>query len=311
MGILKKVGIGIGIVFAIIIILGIIGATLTPTGKIAETQPSETTTTQQIQPTTRAPENIVMFMGVKEGDLVRFFFGFNDRKAYDGKVSFKILDSSNKTVYTSQFDVKANQYIDYEFKLTGSPIGKVYEWKIPFNSIGKGVSNIGTAYITFTTVDGGVLTADFPLLEIPSYTPEEIRQLYETQYLQTAKNIGQTVTKGNFEVTLVRLGYFTHLQFDTWGNEVTEFRVDIKVKNIGTEKDTFSVYNAVMIVGDKQYEYSYNSKFEGYEIYPNVVKEGYIIFKDVPKDLSGQVRIIVGSAWILWNQVNYEFVVQV
>jgi len=37
MGILKKVGIGIGVIFAIIIVLGIIGSTLTPTGKVTET----------------------------------------------------------------------------------------------------------------------------------------------------------------------------------------------------------------------------------------------------------------------------------
>jgi len=56
MSILKKVGIGIGAVFLIFIILGVIGATLNPTGKATETQLKESITTTTIYtPTTIIP----------------------------------------------------------------------------------------------------------------------------------------------------------------------------------------------------------------------------------------------------------------
>jgi len=280
-----------------------------PSGKVSEVGEVTTTvatTTTKYEP---VPENIEIFSGVKEGDLIRFFFGFNDRVGHSGKVVFKIVDDANKTVYSSSFDVDSDDYVDYEFKLTGQGIGKVYEWKIPFNNIQKGIGT-GNAYLTFTTINGKTLSSETSFIEIPTYTEDEIKTMYENQYLQSAKNVGQTTTEGNFEVTLVRIGYFTHLQYDTWGSEVTEFRADIKVKNIGGEKDTFSTYNAVMIVGNKQYEYSYNSKFEGFEIYPDVVKEGYIIFKDVPKGLTGDAKIVAGTSWYGFNEVTYEFLVK-
>jgi len=47
MGILKKVGIGIAVVFVAIVILGTIGAMFTPTGRVTEVTEKETTTTQK------------------------------------------------------------------------------------------------------------------------------------------------------------------------------------------------------------------------------------------------------------------------
>jgi len=325
MGKLKKVGIGIGVIFLILIILGIIGSTFNTTNSGTTSQSSTTQTSSQsssiptatTSTTISTTMNIQMFEGVKEGDLVRFYFVFDDGRAYDGIVSFNILDNTNRTLYTNQFDVNSNQYVDYEYKLTGKPIGKAYEWKIPFNEIQKGMSNIGTAHMKFTTEDGRTLNADTTLLEIPSYTPDEIKQLYEAKYLQSSKTIGKTMSEGNFEVTLVRVGYFTHLQYDTWGDEVTDFRADIKVKNIVTESESFNSYDAAMIVGSTQYSYSYDSEFDGSNIYPDIIKEGYLLFKDVPKGLNGQIKIIAGSSYYMpedihsWENVLYTFTIQI
>lgn len=161
----------------------------------------------------------------------------------------------------------------------------------------------GKSVLIFTTIDGreGKVTYDY--VTIPKYSDEEIKAIYENQYLQSAKTIGQTTTRGDFEVTLVRVGYFTHLKYDTWGDEVTDFRADIKVKNIGTSSESFSSYDAAMIVGSNQYNYDYNSKFDGSNIYPGVIKEGYILYENVPKNISGQVKIIVGGAY--WHSVDY------
>lgn len=289
------------LILSLILIILVAGCTQTqtPTGQALVQQTTQNTP----QVSAKVPENIAVFSGIKEGDLVRLYFGFDDRSPYDGTVSLEILDSANKTVYTNQFAVSSGQYVDYQYMLTGNPIGKVYEWKIPFSNIQKGVSNIGTAILTFTATNGKTLTAEYGLLGIPSYSPDEIKQMYETKYLQTAKNIGKTFTGGNFEVTLIKVGYFTHLQYDTYGSEVTDFRTDIMVKNIGNEKYSFNAYDAAMIVDSMQYDYSYNSDFSGTNIYPHVAKEGYILYKDVPLNISGQVQIITGSAY--WISTDY------
>lgn len=249
--------------------------------------------TDVFAPTIPDPENIDLFSGIKEGDLIRFFFTFNDRIGHGGKVSVKITDTLDKTVYSSHFDVKSNQFMDYQFRLTGEPVGKAYEWKVPYSAIQKGMSNMGTAYLTFTTPNGKNLNADTTLSDLPSYTREEIEQLYENQYFQSAKTIGQTMNEGDFEVTLVRVGYFKYLDFD---KEVKYFRADIKVKNIGFESKSFSGYDAAMIVDSNQYSRSYRSEFEDNNIYPDVIKEGYLLFEDLPENMAGEVKIIAGSA---------------
>jgi len=247
------------------------------------------------------PVNINLFDGVKEGDLIRFYIVFNDRIGHDGKVSLKITDDTDKTVYASQFDVKASQFVDYQFQLTGESIGKAYEWNVPYSSIQKGTSSMGKAYLTFTTPSGKNLNADTTIFDLPSYTREEIEQLYENQYLQTAKTIDQTMSEGDFEVTLVKVGYYGYLDYD---QELNYFRADIKVKNIGSESKSFSSYDAAMIIGSNQYSRSYRSEFEGINIYPGVIKEGYLLFEDVPENIGGEVKIIAGGAY--WHSVDYH-----
>jgi len=256
---------------------------------------------EEFIPLASDPGNIDLFDGVKEGSLIRFYFVFDDRIGHDGKVNLKIIDNSDKTVYTSLFDVKSSQFVDYQFQLTGEPIGKAYEWKVSYSSIQKGMSSMGNAYLTFITQNGKNLNADTTLFDLPSYTQEEIEQLYENQYFETAKTIDQTLTEGDFEVTLAKAGYFKYLNYD---KEIRYFRADIKVKNIGSESKSFNSYDAAMIIGSNQFSASYRSEFEGINIYPGVIKEGYLLFEDVPENITGEVKIIAGSAF--WYSVDYH-----
>lgn len=139
-------------------------------------------------------------------------------------------------------------------------------------------------------------------------TPEQ----YEEKYNQNAKISGEIIKKGNFEITLVNYGFYTHLKYDTWGDEVTDFRVDLKVKNAGSEKDSFSTYDGVIISGSNQYERSFNSNLDSSNVYPGIIKEGYLIFEDVPKTLTGQIKIITGTSYdASYNKLTYEFNVQI
>jgi len=294
---------------SLLFVVGIVlvsGCTQTDTSDTGQVINKDSQPTQTFVPSVPDPENIDVFAGVKEGDVFRFYFAFNDRIAHDGNAKFEIKDYSGNKVYSSTFDAKSNQFMDYQFQLTGSPMGKAYEWKVPYSDIKKGMSSMGTAYIVFTTPSGKSLTADTSLFNIPSYTEEELEQIYESQYEKSAKTSGRLITKGNFQVTLDKYGFFKHSVF---GKEETDFRVDIEVKNVGGEQDTFSIYNGAMIVGDQQYDVGFDSDFDGMNIYPSIVKKGYLVFKDVPEDISGEAKVIVGSAWIGYSPANYEFTI--
>jgi len=229
----------------------------------------------------------------------------------EGKANLQIKDSIGKVVYAQDFDFEASEFVNYEFKLTGKGIGKAYEWRVNKSDVEKGVSEIGTADITLTVASGKVLKSTADYVTIPKYSEEELIAVYETEYNKTAIVSGEVIKKGNFEVTLVKYGYYTHLEFDTIGDEVTDFRVDLIVKNISSKKDSFSVFEAALLSGSNQYKYSFNSKIDTADIFAGVIKEGYIIFEDVPDTLSGTIKIIPGTAYdSSYNQINYEFEVE-
>lgn len=256
------------------------------------------------------PENINMFSAVSEGEVLRFFFVLEDDKGKntvdDGTASIQIKDSRNKIVFAQKFNVKASDFTDYGYQLTGNEIGKAYEWRVDQRDIQRGLST-GTANMTFTTANGKILTATASYVKIPEDTQEEIKQIYEDEYNKNAKVNGTTKTKGNFEITLVKYGFFTHLKYGTWGEEVTDFRVDLKVKNIGTDIGSFNTYDDTVISGSNQYKIS-DSELDTSDMYPGVIKEGYLLFKEVPKTLSGPVKIIAGSSYnAAYHKLTTEF----
>lgn len=59
-----------------------------------------------------------------------------------------------------------------------------------------------------------------------------------------------------------------------------------------------------MIIGSNQYSRSYSSEFERSRIYPDVIKEDYLLFEDVPENIEEEVKIIAGSAY--WRSVDYH-----
>jgi hypothetical protein len=243
---------------------------------------------------------IINFYGVKEGDYVKFYFDFNDNKRYDGTVHLTIVDKVGTVLYEDTFYVTAKDY-------QGSLFYSYYEWYVSFDKIKKGIGSYGygTAYLTFLMPDGTKLE-DSDTVEIPTLSEEEIIAMYEERYLSTSKEINKTLKIYPLEVTLKRIGYFTHLKYDTWGDEVTRFRVDIQVKNVGNNEHSFWYYNAAVVIGSKQYDVLLSeSKFDDSSIKPNVIREGYLLF-DIPKtELRGIGYIDVGK--ILFGVESYIF----
>lgn len=265
-------------------------------------QNQQTTTTHTQVSHENSPANITTFSSAQEGTLNRFYFLLEDADgknlSADGHVQLQIFDDSGTSLYSNEFDVKASEYVDYQFKLTGQYMGKAYEWRVPVSDIKKGISSIGwgRAVLTFNTVDGKELTAEDKTIQIPTYTDDELKQMAEAEYTNTVSTLRQTISKGNFEITVTGAGFFSPYEY---GARKEYFRVDTEVRNVGSEADYFSPSGMVILDNQGyQYELSYGGSLDTFsQIYPNVTKKGYILFKGVPKTL--------GSAKLMF-QLGYD-----
>jgi hypothetical protein len=162
----------------------------------------------------------------------------------------------------------------------------------------------GKAYLTFLMQDCTKLEAS-SIVDIPTLT----KDMYEERYLSTSKEINKTLKIYPLEVTLKRIGYFTHPKYDRGGDEVTRFRVDIQVKNVGNKEYSFWYDDAVVVVyGSKQYSVLFfESKFNGSNIKPNTIREGYLLF-DIPKgELKDLGFIDVGKFFLGKESFSFDF----
>jgi hypothetical protein len=209
----------------------------------------------------------------------------------DGTVRITITDSSTgQKLYDNSFALQKNDFNYYQTRLGETILA--YQWSIPLSSVQKCVS-YATATLTFTSVDGKSCSETQEYVSLPQYTTEELKQLYENKYLQTATDVGKTVTKTNFRITLVRMGPFTHLQYDTFGDEVTQFRVDFEVKALTQEPEYLFESNIVIVDNlGNQYNYEYGGTLDLGEIYPGVTKKGYVLFPAINENAEN-LRITV------------------
>jgi len=255
------------------------------------------------EPTTHAvaigkyhPSNIKLFMSVDEGDFIRFYFMLETANGEnipaDGHVKIVIFDDLNNSLYYDEFDVEASDFVDYGFVITGQYIGKAYEWRVSKTDIKKGISSmgLGRALLTFTTLAGKELHAEDTLVKIPTYTEEEIKQMAEEEYEKNAVLVDQKISKGNFEVSVIKAGFFSLYE---WGKERRYFRVDMEVKNIGEESEYFSPSGMVIVDEEgNQYENTFGGTLDTFvKIYPTVVKKGYVLFEPPPETVSS-VKLI-------------------
>ena len=112
---------------------------------------------------------------------------------------------------------------------------------------------------------------------------QDIEAGYENRYLQSSNIIGKNYTElssdGKFTVTVVRAGNYSHLTYGTFGDEVTNFRIDIKVKNSGSYKGSFYLYDVSLVDNlNNQYDTVYGGTFKSGDMEANVTREGYLLF---------------------------------
>lgn len=274
------------------------------------TQPSETseTTPQQITPETGLrssnAEYIGNFITIADENKIEARFSLSDSsKEYisgDGVGEVRIINSKGETVYTGSTNVKKEDFGTYTLILTGEEF-LAYVWEIPIDEIKKSTSSSGTIYLKFRTKNGEFEEIDDSVWGLPTYSEEELAQLNEEAFFKTSVAINKKLSKGNFEVTVTRVGFFTPLV--TRGDEKEYFRIDMEVKNIGSEKEYFSPSGlAVLDNQENQYEKEYGGTLDTFsQMYPSVKKSGYILFERVPKT-SQNIKLV----FELGHDGNYD-----
>jgi hypothetical protein len=152
-------------------------------------------------------------------------------------------------------------------------------------------------------VVGTVYIFDFEKDE--TYT---LMAIYEEMYLQSAMTIEQTITKGDFSITLVRVGNFTHLEYDTFGDEVTQFRVDLKVTSISSELEYIFLSDIRMVDNlGNEYNRQYGGTLDLGQIPAGVTREGYLLFPALNKEAT-RITVVVTHPAIPEFDI-YEFTV--
>ncbi|MFO7872625.1 MAG: hypothetical protein R6U26_03225 [Candidatus Undinarchaeales archaeon] len=134
--------------------------------------------------------------------------------------------------------------------------------------------------------------------ELPEESPEIEQETqeetdYEQDYLEGSRYMNLSHDFGLFETKLVRIGWYKNPEEGL--DEIT-FRADIWVRNAGNSTENFKEDNAfIQKVSNQTYNVT-ETHFNGENIEPGEEREGYILFENVPYDLSGEVRFSIGTS---------------
>ncbi|MFX1513022.1 MAG: hypothetical protein ACFFCQ_10580, partial [Promethearchaeota archaeon] len=159
-----------------------------------------------------------------------------------------------------------------------------------------------------TAVIEELVIDDFYIFDFENDEAYTVMEMYENLYLQSAIIVEETITEGDFSITLLRVGDFTHLYYDTWGNEVTDFRVDLKVTNIVSQNEY--LFRSDIVILDNhgiQYDSEYRGTLQLGEILSGETLEGYVLFPSLNENAS-QIKILITDTGYP-EDVVYEFTV--
>ncbi len=246
------------------------------------------------------PPTQIAFVTINDTSRMELIFVLLDEDDFDvaanGHVKIEILDDKNDTLYYDEFDVKAEDYVE-EYIPSLKQYVKEYRWYVPYSFIKKGSAlyGIGTAILTFTTEDGRVLIDYDKTTDVPIYDEEEFEWVAENTYNMLSHTVGTSQEVGNISVRVTRAGEY---QYYLWGYILDLYRVDFEIKNLGNKTTCFDPPSIFLV--DK-YGNEYEIMDEGIlnetsRMLPGEVKEGYILFEDVPDNVT--------SLWLKFNNDN-------
>lgn len=146
------------------------------------------------------------------------------------------------------------------------------------------------------------------IIEASNYEIEqEKKAYYEAQYNENAEESGEKISQGDFEVTLIKYGFYDYFSINSFTEQEEKtnfFRSDIEVKNIGSELNCFEVsgwdFHAHLVANSERYESDgLKTKFpidsSSDCIKPESTAKGYILYENVPNELEGEIKLIVGK----------------
>jgi len=288
----RKTGLYIGIVLIVLVAFGVIlGIYAIPRFfSLFESISTPATPAKPIH-------HIDYFLVMEEGNFLKGQFTLIsedlDFLSSDGTVSFLILDdATNKTIYTSEFQVKKSDFKYYETLLGKTVLA--YVWYIPISNVSKGIS-YGVAKLTFTAPDGKTCSDVAEYVSIPKYTEEEAKQMFENEYTSSATMVNMILTVEDFQIIVIKMGMFSRY---TYNDFERAFRVDLKVKNIRSGTKSFSTYDTTLTTtAGLQYESSFYGTFTSGDIAGGSTKEGYLLFDDVP-ETAKIAKLTIGKIYI-------------
>jgi len=254
----------------------------------------------------KEPMYITKFVVLDDDGILKCRFSLLDEDqkyvSADGLVNIKIYDKRGILLYNHSHTIKKEDFGWYELIFTGETL-MAYVWEIPFSSIKKGIGP-GSATLTFTS-GGWIWEIEDDWVTIPEYSEEELAELYEEKYLESRITIDKTIKKMPFEITLLSVGKYTYMPY-TWSEEETYFRIDLKVRNIGSQKEYLWEHNIVIIDNLwNQYDQEYGGTLELGELYPGVIRTGSVLFPELNKE-ADSIRIIITKTEYP-EDIVYEF----
>lgn len=150
----KIVGIALSVIVGFFVII-IVAASTVPAGTVYKATSSDQIT------------GVSQFVVLKDGSLYKARFSFidgNERPVTsDANVTFAAMTQANQTIYERTFNVKAEQFQQYQLVLTGAPI-LAYAWQIDGGEMtaqGQSASNTTTTTRNATAGGGTVTTPAF------------------------------------------------------------------------------------------------------------------------------------------------------
>jgi len=218
------------------------------------------------------------------------------------RVDLKVKNTGSGTKSFSVYDTAL-------ITATGLQYERSYYGTFESGDISAGATKEG--YLLFDDVPETANIAKLVIDEIYIFDFEKdetytLMEMYENMYLQSAITVQQTITKEDFAITLVKVGHFTHLKYDTWGDEVTQFRVELKVRSIASEPEY--IWESDIVVLDNlgnQYDHEYGGTLELGEIHPGVTREGYVLFPELDENASGITVTMTDTTYP--EDIVYEF----
>ncbi len=249
-----------------------------PTNEVMVNNTTSINTTSNINNNVveHAVANIKYIIPENSGNKTLFNFAFEDKNGKlikaEGSVRLEVIDKLGNCVLNKTYDLSSIPYSS----------GK-YIVSLNSSEIGKGMDTQGIVILTYQ--NGNKVLSKSNSIMLQKYSEEELKKIFEEEYLKNAKEVNIKQTRGNFEITIVRHGYFKI--YNAEKNKVDEvYRVDMIVKNLIYDSVQFNPMD-IYIIDDSGNKYRYingGSLKIGTTINGDKQLKGYFLFEDVPKD---------------------------